>query len=314
MYGEISQPFGFTGYMFDPIANTSFAQAREYKPEIGRFTSTDPHWHLGNMIYGDMNHEPWEIHNGGPDQFAIRQSGNLYDYTLGNPVNYIDPDGRCIRIITTGIGAIVGVGSQLVSDIVTSAVNGEWSFSSWETYVGAAAGGAAAGNAISRGVFDPRALGAISNGTSTFVTQNLESLSGRNERSFGEIAFNTVFAAGVGYVLGGLFDRIRIPGVNQGRWNLDSRFRSLMTRFLNGNAQNMGWNSIRNGFVSMFVGGSWESIFAGITGSDLVEGLWNRIFGLQDSNSLQDVVRELFFNLFRNPDNDLLNFDFPICD
>ena len=95
------QPFGFTGYRMDDIEITGslFAQAREYNPTLGRFTSQDSHWSPTNMVYGDLTHEPWEIHNGGPDALAIRQSSNLYGYVLNNPVNYLDLDGKCLWLI-----------------------------------------------------------------------------------------------------------------------------------------------------------------------------------------------------------------------
>ena len=34
--GQI-QPFGYTGYRYDKVADTYFAQAREYMPGVGRF-------------------------------------------------------------------------------------------------------------------------------------------------------------------------------------------------------------------------------------------------------------------------------------
>jgi len=38
---SIVQPFGYTGYQKDTVANTYYAQAREYRPETGRFISED---------------------------------------------------------------------------------------------------------------------------------------------------------------------------------------------------------------------------------------------------------------------------------
>ena len=35
------QPFGYTGYRYDEISGTYFAQAREYQPKNGRFTAED---------------------------------------------------------------------------------------------------------------------------------------------------------------------------------------------------------------------------------------------------------------------------------
>ena len=38
--GEV-QPFGYTGYQYDRVSDTYFAQAREYVPDVGRFVETD---------------------------------------------------------------------------------------------------------------------------------------------------------------------------------------------------------------------------------------------------------------------------------
>ena len=59
---NIMQPFTFTGYQRDGVANTYYAQAREYSPQIARMISEDP-------IYSGKN---W------------------YTYCDNNPVNFID--------------------------------------------------------------------------------------------------------------------------------------------------------------------------------------------------------------------------------
>ena len=41
------------------------------------------------------------------------------------------------------VGAVLGVGSQMVSDVVVSVITGEAHVSGWQQYVGAAVGGAA---------------------------------------------------------------------------------------------------------------------------------------------------------------------------
>jgi len=95
------QPFGFTGYRMDDIeiTGTNFAQAREYKSEIGRFTAQDTHWHTGNLFYGDLDtYEDYEKVIG-PDPSAIRQSNNLYEYVLNDPLNSVDLNGECKFII-----------------------------------------------------------------------------------------------------------------------------------------------------------------------------------------------------------------------
>ncbi len=65
------QPFGYTGYRYDMVSGTYFAQAREYKPENGRFTAED-------VLKG----------NG-----AVPETMNRYGYCLGNPINLVDLDG-----------------------------------------------------------------------------------------------------------------------------------------------------------------------------------------------------------------------------
>ena len=65
------QPFGYTGYQYDEISGTYFAQAREYQPESGRFTAED-------LIKGNS---------------AYPETLNRYGYCWNNPMRYKDTDG-----------------------------------------------------------------------------------------------------------------------------------------------------------------------------------------------------------------------------
>ena len=69
--GEM-QPFGYTGYQRDLIADTYFAQAREYMPESGRFVSED--------LVGGFIGNPRTI--------------NSYTYCWNSPLQFIDVDGN----------------------------------------------------------------------------------------------------------------------------------------------------------------------------------------------------------------------------
>ncbi len=66
------QPFGYTGYQRDAVAGTYYAQAREYDAGSGRFTSEDVV--KGNAVY--------------PETL------NAYGYCWGNPLVFVDRDGR----------------------------------------------------------------------------------------------------------------------------------------------------------------------------------------------------------------------------
>jgi RHS repeat-associated protein len=65
-------PIGFTGYLRDTATDQLYAQARQYQPGAGRFTSVDP----------------W---TGDP---LVPVSLNQYLYGYGNPGTYIDPNGE----------------------------------------------------------------------------------------------------------------------------------------------------------------------------------------------------------------------------
>ncbi|EGG91295.1 hypothetical protein HMPREF0491_02325 [Lachnospiraceae oral taxon 107 str. F0167] len=66
------QPFGYTGYRYDNVADTYFAQAREYVAGVGRFAGED--WIKGNI------EQPFSL--------------NQYGYCLGNPFGLVDYDGK----------------------------------------------------------------------------------------------------------------------------------------------------------------------------------------------------------------------------
>ena len=67
----IEQPFGYTGYQYDNIAQTYFAQAREYDPLAARFYGIDT---VKGFFIEPLTQHP-------------------YIYCLNNPIRYIDPSG-----------------------------------------------------------------------------------------------------------------------------------------------------------------------------------------------------------------------------
>ena len=108
------QPFGFAGGLYDPDTNLVRFGARDYDPEIGRWTAKDP------ILFG-----------GG--------QANLYAYVGNDPVTWTDPSGTAIHIpagIAVGLGgiasgAVAGMTNDLplfsdawVDDVVGSGIAG----------------------------------------------------------------------------------------------------------------------------------------------------------------------------------------------
>lgn len=71
------QPFGYTGYQYDWVSDTYFAQAREYAPGVGRFVETD-------IIKGFI---------------SMTYSLNGYGYCWGNPLKFVDLNGKWTIVI-----------------------------------------------------------------------------------------------------------------------------------------------------------------------------------------------------------------------
>jgi RHS repeat-associated protein len=74
--GPFTEQKKFTGYEYDADAGISYAQARYYSQDVGRFASQDPSfWEPEKLIF-----DP--------------QLQNSYSYARDNPLNTTDPDGK----------------------------------------------------------------------------------------------------------------------------------------------------------------------------------------------------------------------------
>jgi len=88
-----NSPFRFAGMYWDGHRNEYMTQHRMFSPRLGRWLSPDPHFNMlaGNMVFGDsptLRNDRYM-----PSIHAILQSGNLFVYTMNNPVRWVDPDG-----------------------------------------------------------------------------------------------------------------------------------------------------------------------------------------------------------------------------
>ncbi|GGX55129.1 hypothetical protein GCM10007392_23420 [Saccharospirillum salsuginis] len=77
------QPFGYAGGIYDRDTGLTRFGARDYDPEIGRWTTKDPIDFEGGL--------------------------NNYSYVSNDPINYIDPEGKFlfVPLISAGVGAVI---------------------------------------------------------------------------------------------------------------------------------------------------------------------------------------------------------------
>jgi RHS repeat-associated protein len=83
---NVSNPFKFTGQYFDSEINEYYLRARQYDPQIGRFTSRDP-------VFGNFQ-EPMTLHR--------------YLYCQNDPINRTDPLGLFYLLNQPGISYSYG--------------------------------------------------------------------------------------------------------------------------------------------------------------------------------------------------------------
>jgi len=97
---------GYTGHVNDPESGLVYMQARYYDAAVGRFLSVDP---VGPSPGDGFNF-------------------NRYNYVENDPINKIDPDGRCpVCVIpacaATPCGAIVAAGAAALAVATINAIH-----------------------------------------------------------------------------------------------------------------------------------------------------------------------------------------------
>jgi len=108
-----TNPFRYAGEYWDAETSAYYLRFRNYNPGNGRFTQPDPNWNTKNM---QENTE------------TILQSGNLYVYTMNNPIIWADPWGLSVRTRNEGAYMVATVRSTCGNVTVSyfNRASGEW--------------------------------------------------------------------------------------------------------------------------------------------------------------------------------------------
>ena len=225
-------PFRYRGYYFDSEIGFYYLQSRYYNPTWGRFISSDQ---VDVLITN-------------PKQLFDK---NLYAYCDNNPIMRTDGDGEFWNwVIGAGVGAVAGLVGQVISDVVTSAINGEVTISNWQTYAGAVAGGAISG-AILGGTGNVALANAASGFFTTSISLTLEKATGVSDKSWAEIGINSVVDGAVSFALG---DVMKVKGITSGRNSWSAVYKSGLTKLRNGTATSMSLKVMAKGLGATIVG------------------------------------------------------------
>lgn len=177
----------------------------------------------------------------------------MLGYRHMTPVMYIDRDGNFPILISLaiifGIGALSGIAGTLIGDLSTSAMTGEWSFSSWETYAGSAIGYGIAAWIMP---YNPTLALAVGSGLSTFAGMSLEKATGSKNRSWDEIALWSGVSAGFGALMGHATKGLRISRITSGRGSFQHVMRTQFTNMIR-HGYNISFKTAAKSFVALTV-------------------------------------------------------------
>jgi len=181
------QPLSYTGYQFDHVSGTMYAQAREYLPGIGRFTGEDL---LKGVVF-----------------FPVTL--NTYNYCLNNPLVLNDLNGMWINIVVGAVvGGIIGGAAKAISNVAQG--------KDWHEGVLASAGkGAIAGGfaATGAGLVGSIVMGGVGNVVADVAVDGISNVAQGKKWNDGMNAYDLAWsfasgaiAGGIGYGVGSYFD------------------------------------------------------------------------------------------------------------
>ena len=234
LYGtqERIQPFGYTGYQRDSIAETYYAQAREYNAGVGRFTGQD-------VIAGDIE-KPFSM--------------NRYTYCFNMPMVLVDLNGAWPHVL---VGAFVGATISAAMEIGTQLVT-KGRIANVTAIAAAAAGGAVEGAVVA--ATGNVTLGAVAGGATERTIKGVA-----NGDTIGEIAVDVSNGAFVDAAFSKASDLVKATKVGKNIVDsdtykvireADANWRRQMTRARNHGTQ-LWWASLKNGLKAEGANAIW---------------------------------------------------------
>ncbi len=260
-----SDRYLWTGREFDRVTGLQYNRARYYDPTTGRWTSKDP---IG-FYAGDTN---------------------LDRYVNNDATDATDPDGEWFQILAgAGVGFLVGVASQGVSDLLSGKV------SSLTDYTAAGVGGAV-GGAVLAATGNPTLAGAAGGAASNLTRQTANLISGKQTHfDPGSLLVETGFGALGGKIGGAVGNRVFNATA--------SRIGTLPAATVSGLAGGAAGGGAVGG-INGFIQNGWQGILPGIGHGAVVGGAGGALGGYLFTRfvSNRSTIRNIA-GLYRNTPN-----------
>ena len=171
------------------------------------------------------------------------------------------------------VGGMVGLVSQLVSDVINLIITGDWD-GNFISYFSAFVGGAF-GGVVSLATGNPYLVSLADSAVSSLLSSSLEDITGIERHSMGDILFDGLFSVGLSLGFSFCFDKLagklskKLSNIKffsrlSGRNSYEASYKMSITRLKNGTFETFGYKTVRNGVVSQLAGGSLSTIAGGV--------------------------------------------------
>ena len=264
---EVEQYIAYTPY------GEPFVETRSVSPY--KFNGKELDTETGLYYYGARYYNQATALWLGVDPLASKYPGvSPYVYCVGNPVKYVDPDGKVVHLpVAIALGATVGATISIACVAIEDCINGE--VSSIGTYIGAAVGGAITG-AITTSTGQYVAAGALGSGIGAVIQQTVD----KEEINYNTIILSTAIGGACGKIPGQ-----KIKGITKGRNSSISVTKQIETKIKNGTIKQVSSKTQKKIAKARIVDGA------------LIEGT---ILGQEVTPILQEETNMILHNIYTN--------------